>query len=34
MFKEELIPTLLKMFHETEKEQCLTHFIKPVLHSS
>jgi hypothetical protein len=28
-FKEELIPTLLK-----GKEHCLTHFIKPALHSS
>jgi hypothetical protein len=34
-FKEELIPTLLKLFHEIEmKENCLTHFMKPVLHSS
>jgi hypothetical protein len=29
-FKEQLIPTLLKLFHETE----LTHFMKPVLYSS
>jgi hypothetical protein len=34
-FKEELIPTLLKLFHEREREgTCLTHFMKPVLHSS
>jgi hypothetical protein len=32
-FKEELIPTLLKLFHKIErKEHCLTHFMKPVLH--
>jgi hypothetical protein len=31
-FKEELIPTLLKLF--CRKEHCLTHFMKPVLHSS
>jgi hypothetical protein len=29
-FKEELIPTLLKLFHEIE----LTHFMNPVLHLS
>jgi hypothetical protein len=34
-FKEELIPTLLKLFHAIEgKENCLTHFMKPALHSS
>jgi hypothetical protein len=34
-FKEELIPTLLKFFHEIEREgTCLTHFMKPVLYSS
>jgi hypothetical protein len=34
-FKEELIPTLLKLLHQIErKESCLTHFMKPVLHSS
>jgi hypothetical protein len=34
-FKEELIPTLLKLFHEIEREgHCLTHFMKLVLHSS
>jgi type II secretory pathway component HofQ len=33
-FKEELIPTLLKLFHEIEREHCLTHIVKPVLHSS
>jgi hypothetical protein len=35
IFKEELIPTLLKLFHEIErKENCLTHSMKPALHSS
>jgi hypothetical protein len=34
-FKEELIPTLHKLFHEIEREgNCLTHFMKPVLHLS
>jgi hypothetical protein len=32
-FKEELIWTLLKLFHEIEKEDCLSHSMKPVLHS-
>jgi hypothetical protein len=32
-FKEELIPIILKHFHEIERE-CLTHSIKPVLHES
>jgi hypothetical protein len=32
-FKEELNPTLLKLFHEMEREgNYLTHFMKPVLH--
>jgi hypothetical protein len=35
MFKEELIPTLLKLFHEIEREGTnLTHFMKPILLSS
>jgi hypothetical protein len=34
-FKEELILTLLKLFHKIEeKKHCLTHFMKPVLYSS
>jgi hypothetical protein len=34
-FKEELIPTLLKLFHKYKgKEHYLIHFMKPVLHSS
>jgi hypothetical protein len=34
-FKEELIPTLLKLFHEIKrKEHCPIHFMKPVLYSS
>jgi hypothetical protein len=34
-FKEELIPTLLKLFHEIEREgKLLTHFTKPLLHLS
>jgi hypothetical protein len=32
IFKEELILTLRKLFHETERE-CLAHFMKTVLHS-
>jgi hypothetical protein len=35
IFKEELIPTLLKLFHEIEREgKLLTHFMKPVLYLS
>jgi hypothetical protein len=34
-FKEELIPTLLILFHEIErKEQCQTHSMKSTLHAS
>jgi hypothetical protein len=34
-FKEELIPTLLKLFHKIERmEHCLAHSMKPVLHLS
>jgi hypothetical protein len=34
-FKEELIPTLLKLFHEIErKEHCQTRFMKPILLSA
>jgi hypothetical protein len=35
-FREELIPTLLKLFYEMEREKkhCLTHFMEPVLHLS
>jgi hypothetical protein len=33
-FKEELIPTLLKLLKQKRKEHCLTHSMKPVLHSS
>jgi hypothetical protein len=28
-FKEELIPTLLKLSHKIETEETLIHFIKP-----
>jgi hypothetical protein len=35
MFKEELIPTLFKLFHEIEREgTLLTHFMKLILLSS
>jgi hypothetical protein len=30
-FEEELIPTLLKLFHELEREGILTHSLKPLL---
>jgi hypothetical protein len=33
-FKEELRPTLLKLFHKIEKEHCPTHSVKQVLYSS
>jgi hypothetical protein len=34
-FKEELIPTLLKLYHEIEgKERCLSSFMMPLLHLS
>jgi hypothetical protein len=34
-FQEELIPTLLKLFHEIErKEHCQNPSVKPLLHSS
>jgi hypothetical protein len=33
-FKEELIPTLLKLFHKIEMGHCITHSMKPVSHSS
>jgi hypothetical protein len=34
-FKEVLIPTLFNLFHEIErKENCQTHFMKPILRSS
>jgi hypothetical protein len=33
-FKQEPIPTLLKLFHEIEgKEHCQNHSVKPLLHS-
>jgi hypothetical protein len=35
MFKKQLTPTLLKLFHEIERERTLLNsFYKPVLHSS
>jgi isoleucyl-tRNA synthetase len=33
-FKKELIPTLLKLFYEIERNGTLTHSMKPVLYSS
>jgi hypothetical protein len=34
-FKEELIPTLPKLFNKIEREEyCLTHSMKPLLHLS
>jgi hypothetical protein len=33
-FKEELIATLLNVFHNIEREGTLTHSMKPALHSS
>jgi hypothetical protein len=33
-FKEEPIPTLLKLFHEKVKQYCLTHSMEPVLYPS